>query len=90
MKAKIITSVLLGLLIPWIYFLIVTVGSIRTYDPIGNEIIGPRGVIAFIEFNGVIDSPIIYGKAAIVCILFVFTICSIYDLIAKNLAASQS
>ena len=87
MKAKTITSVLLGLLIPWIYFLVVTVGSIRTYDPIGNEIIGPKGVIAFIEFNSIIDSLIIYGKAAIVCILFVFVICSIYDLVAKNYTA---
>jgi hypothetical protein len=84
MKPKLITSVLLGLLIPWSYFLVVTVGPIRSYDQSGPESIGPAGLAGFIEFEGIVGSILIYSKATIVCALLVFIICTIYDVIAKR------
>jgi len=86
MKAKLITSILLGFLLPWSYFLIVRSEPIRIYDQAGNETIGSSGIVGFIEFYGIVDSLIVYSQAAIVCTLIVFVICFIYEKIAKKCA----
>ncbi|KZZ62858.1 hypothetical protein A3762_01915 [Oleiphilus sp. HI0125] len=86
MKPKLITSILLGSLFPWPYFLLITVGPIRSYDEAGKEIVGPGGLAGFIEFEGIADSLLIYSKAAAVSALVVFVICSIYEVVSKKCA----
>lgn len=84
--AKLITSTLFGLLMPWSYFLVVTVGPVQSYDPSGNETVGSSGLFGFIEFNGILDSLIIYTEAVIVGALVVFIICTVHEMIAKKCA----
>ncbi|MCU7921031.1 MAG: hypothetical protein KZQ95_22130 [Candidatus Thiodiazotropha sp. (ex Epidulcina cf. delphinae)] len=86
MKAKLITSSLLGFMLPWTYFLVVNVGPIRIYDQFGKESVGSSGVLGFIEFNGLLDALIIYAKAALACALVVFIVCVVYDVIAGKYA----
>lgn len=85
MKSKIVTSVFLGLLFPWSYFVFVTVGPNRHYDMDGNEVVGAYGISGFIEFNGVVGSVFIYLQATLACAFFVLIICSIYDFIRKKI-----
>ena len=86
MKPKLITSILLGLLMPWSYFLVVTIGPLRSYDEAGNETIGPGGLAGFIEFEGIVGSLLIYSKTAGVCAFVVFIVCSIYEIIKQKCA----
>ncbi|PUB80787.1 MAG: hypothetical protein DBP02_20210 [gamma proteobacterium symbiont of Ctena orbiculata] len=82
MKAKLITSSVVGLLLPWTYFVIVNIGSIRKYDQLGKESIGSSGILGFIDFNGFTDALVIYVKTVFACALVVFFICVVYDVIA--------
>lgn len=89
MKAKMITSSLLGLMLPWSYFLIVTVSPIRSFDQSGNKTVGAGGLAGFVEFNGLGGSLFIYAKAVVFCALVVFIICEIYEAIAKICATKS-
>ena len=89
MKAKLITSILFGILIPWLYFVFVNVGPIRYYDVDGDDIIGASGIAGFIEFNGITDSILIYLQAILVCTLLVLFVCGAYDFIQKKLKVSR-
>ncbi len=86
MKAKLITSSLFGLLLPWTYFLVVNIGPIRKYDELGNESVGSGGVLGFLEFYGFTDALVIYLKAALGCALAVFIVCVAYEVIAGKYA----
>ncbi len=85
-KAKFITSIILSLIIPWSYFIFVSVGTVKTFDQDGNTMIGPDGLAGFIEFNGLVGSVIIYLETIAICGFFVFCICTIYEVIAKKCA----
>lgn len=87
MKSKIVTSVLAGLLIPWSYFLFVQAGPIRTYTADGEEIIGESGVNGFIQFHGLQDSLIAYGKAGAICALVAFVVCLANGAIERTFGA---
>jgi len=86
MKSKIITSSILGLTIPWLYFLFVNIEPLR-YINSNNEVttIGSSGILGFIEFHGAAKSLIIYCQSFAICTAAVFMICLIYDLVGKNL-----
>lgn len=79
MKSKILTSILVGLVLPLSYFLFVTVSTLDVYEDgkLVNEGSGKIGVSAFIEFNGILGSLIIYCQAAFFCFIVSFVICSI-------------
>jgi hypothetical protein len=89
LKAKLLKSSILGALIPWSYFLIVTVSPLRVYDQAGNDVT-PReapsngGVLGFIEFYGVEESLLMYLGASMFCGLIVFVISSINEFISNK------
>jgi hypothetical protein len=79
MKSKLVTSLILGPLLPWVYFLFVTVGPARYTDSDGNTTIGESGgVTGFIEFYGALESTIIYVKTSLTCAVLVFSVCIVY------------
>jgi len=83
MKAKAITSISLGLLLPWIYFEFSNSQHIRYIDAENNTLYGENGLLGLIEFYGFLDVFILYAKAVVICTIFIFIICSIYDFICK-------
>lgn len=74
MKPNLITSLLIGIVLPWAYFLIVTVGSVREIGEFG-EVIGPSGIEGFIQFFGLSDALVIYFQTGAVCAVVAFCIC---------------
>ena len=74
MKSNLITSLLVGIVLPWAYFLIVTVGPVREIGESGL-VIGPSGIEGFIQFNGLSDALVIYFQAGAVCAVVAFCIC---------------
>ena len=74
MKSKILTSLIVGLVMPWTYFLVVTVGPVREVSDSG-EVIGKSGVAGFIQFHGLADALVIYVQANVVCGVLAFGIC---------------
>lgn len=76
-------------MLPWAYFLVVSVGPISTYDKFGKESVGISGVLAFIEFIGLPDAIIIYTKTALVCALLVYFVCVVYDVMAGKCATKH-
>ncbi len=85
-KAKFITSIILGLIIPWLYFIFVTVGTVKTFDQEGNVLVGPNGLASFIEFNGFLGSLAIYSEAIAISGFLVFCVCTLYEIIAEKSA----
>ena len=84
MKSKIITSLIVGLLMPWTYFLVVTVGPVREISESG-EVIGKAGVAGFIEFHGIADALVIYVEVSAVCGVLAFGICWLNEAVAHAL-----
>jgi len=87
MKAKMVTSILSGLLIPWLYFLFVTVSPMTVYEegePVGPSR-GASGITLFLEHNGIIESLVIYGQSAASITLAVFAICTFNNWLANKL-----
>jgi len=80
-KAKLLTSLFIGALLPWVYFIVVRIGPLRYIDNEGTTVSKLSGISGFIEFNGVFNSIIIYFQTATVCACIVFIICNIYVLI---------
>lgn len=74
MKSKLLTSLIVGLVMPWTYFLVVTVGPVREIGESG-EVIGKSGVAGFIQFHGFADALVIYAQAGAVCAVLAFGIC---------------
>ncbi|MFB2707241.1 hypothetical protein [Marinobacter shengliensis] len=74
MKSKFLTSLIVGLVLPWTYFLVVTVGPVREISESG-EVIGKSGVAGFIQFHGFADALMIYAQAIAVCGVLAFGIC---------------
>ena len=74
MKSKLLTSLIVGLILPWTYFLVVTVGPVREISESG-EVIGKSGVAGFIQFHGFADDLVIYVQASAVCGVLAFGIC---------------
>lgn len=74
MKSKLLTSLIVGLVLPWAYFLVVTVGPVREISESG-EVIGKSGIAGFIQFHGFADALIIYAQAIAVCGVLAFGIC---------------
>jgi len=77
-KPKLLTSILLGTLLPWVYFLLVTTGPSRHINSEGVTAFGQNGVAGFIEFYGITYSVIIYLQTALACTVLVFIICNVY------------
>ena len=84
MKAKLITSGLFGMCLPWLYFLIFRVGPIRIIDPNGVTTLGAGGVAGFIEFEGLFGAFSIYVQSILVCSIIVFLACTAYDLVKSK------
>ena len=75
MKANVVTSILFGLIIPWAYFLFVSVSSLNVYENgvlIKEQSENNSGIRNFIEFHGTFESLVIYAKTATVCFLIIF------------------
>jgi hypothetical protein len=74
LKSNVLTSLIVGLILPWTYFLIVTVGPVREISESG-EVIGKSGVAGFIQFHGFSDALVIYVQAIAVCAVLAFCTC---------------
>lgn len=91
MMAKIITSTVFGLLLPWLYFFITDIQSMNLYHSgvLIKEASQASEVELFIEFNGWQQSLIYYLQSFFTCFLAAFAICSTNNLIAKKLKAKS-
>ncbi len=85
MKNRLVISTLIGSILPWLYFVFITVSPVKYISANGNVTEGSRGVAGFIEFNGLSGSLFIYLQAIIVCTVFVLIIYSIYNVINKQI-----
>lgn len=74
LRSKLLTSLIVGLVLPWAYFLVVTVSPVREISEYG-EVIGESGVAGFIQFYGFSDALVIYAQAIAVCGVLAFGIC---------------
>ena len=86
MKPKLITSIVFGILVPWLYFVVVTVGPARHVGTEGKSNIGSSGISGFIEFHGIIGATEMYIKTALLCAGFVYIICTAYTYIEAHYA----
>ena len=86
MKPKLLTSIIFGVLLPWLYFAVVTVSPVRYASIDGKTNIGKSGVSGFIEFHGVTGATAIYIQSALLCGVFVFIVCSVYAYIEGHYA----
>jgi hypothetical protein len=84
LKSKLLTSLIVGLIMPWAYFLVVTVGPVREISESG-EVIGKSGVAGFIKFHGLADALGIYVQASAVCGVLAFGVCWLNEAIAHAL-----
>ena len=85
MISKILTSVIFGASTPFLYFVFVTVSPMHKIDPSGGapEMVGPGGLLGFIEFHGFAEALVIWAKVGAVCALFTFCVCFIYDMVRR-------
>ncbi len=82
MKAKLITSLLIGSILPWFYFILVSVGQVRYLDQDGNLTkFGSSGVIGFFEYHGLMEAALIYGQSILVCATAIVLVCYCYDFV---------
>jgi len=84
LKSKLLTSLIVGLVMPWTYFLIVTVGPVREVTEF-EEVIGKSGIAGFIQFHGLFDTLVIYAQAGAVCAVLAFGICWLNEALAQAL-----
>lgn len=91
MAAKIITSTIFGLLLPWLYFFITDTYSMSLYHSgqLIKEATQASEVELFIEFHGWQQSLIFYLQSFLACFFVAFAICSANSLIAKRLKAKN-
>ena len=87
MRSKIITSLIAGLALPWFYFVVFTVGSVVTFSPEGERIIGKSGIAGFVQFHGVSGAFLIYLKATAVCTGLAFSVLLLEALVRRALAS---
>ncbi len=87
MRAKILVSILFGLLLPWAYFFLLETTPMNLYQNgvLISEAAPKNELILFIEFYGLVGALVLYLKSFLVCALCVFVICSTHSLIAKKL-----
>lgn len=91
MTAKIITSTVFGLLLPWLYFFITETYPMNLYHSgvLIKEAAQASEVELFIQFHGWQQSLIFYLQSFFACFLVAFAICSANNLIAKKLKAKN-
>ena len=91
MKAKIITSTIFGLFLPWLYFLIADTHTMNVYHSgvLIKEATQASDIELFIEFHGLQQSLIFYLQSFFAFFLLVFAICSVNNQIAKLLKAKS-
>jgi len=81
---KLIISLVIGALLPWVYFLVVTISPIR-YGGNGEETVSNlNNINGFIEFYGISNSIIIYLQATIICAGIIYIIWGIYNHFQAN------
>jgi len=83
-KVKLITSLIIGALLPLFYFVVVTISPIRYVENNVDKASNLNGINGFIEFYGVSNSIIIYLQATIICAVIVYIIWSIYAFFEAN------
>lgn len=91
MTAKIITSTVFALLLPWLYFFITETHSMNLYHSgvLIKEATQASEVELFIEFHGWQQSLFIYLKSFFACFLVAFAICTANNEISKKLKAKN-
>lgn len=91
MTAKIITSTVFGLLLPWLYFFITDTHSMNLYHSgvLIKEATQASELEIFIEFHGWQQSLVLYLQSFFAVFLLAFAICSANNLIAKALKAKS-
>ena len=87
MLAKIIVSVLFGLLLPWSYFLVAEMVPMDIYenDVLVRKAVSKNELMLFIEFHGWLNALALYLKAFIACSLCVLIICFAHSFMTRKL-----
>lgn len=87
MLAKIITSVLFGLLLPWSYFLVVEIVPMDIYenDVLIRKAASKNELMLFIGFHGWLNALVLYVKSFIACSACVLIICFSHGFMARKL-----
>lgn len=90
MTAKIITSIVSGLLLPWLYFFVTDTHSMSLYHngALIKEAAQASEVELFIEFHGWQQAIFFYLQSFLACFLVAYTICSVNNAIALKLKAN--
>ena len=87
MRAKILVSILFGLLLPWAYFLAVEITPMNIYK--SGVLIGKAAykneLIIFIEFHGWLQALLLYLIAFLACSLCTLIICFTHAFVARKL-----
>ena len=93
MMNKVKTSLALALIMPFTYFLFVTVTSLNIYDSGSGVLLskasGSTGIKAFIELNGLAQSILLYAKSTLYFFIFTFLVCNVYDFFNKKSVLRQ-
>lgn len=84
MKVKLLASASLGLLMPWLYFIFVSLGPIRYVGGNAGSSLGQSGVASFVAFYGGLDAVFIYMQTALISSFVVFVVFYIYSRV-KNI-----
>lgn len=77
MKLKLITSIVSGASLPWLYFAAITVGPARIMNGEGALVTGKSGVAGFIEFHGTGNAMLIYLQAFVVVSVAAYAVLSV-------------
>jgi len=88
MLAKIITSALSGLLLPWAYFLMVDITPMNLFKDgvLISQAVHKSELELFIEFYGFKNALLLYLKSVIVCFVCAYAICVAHNFFAKKLS----
>lgn len=92
MRAKILISILFGLLLPWLYFLVVEITPMNIYKNgvLISEAVHKNELILFIEFHGWLQALALYLKSFMACLLCALIIFSAHSFIARKLKNNLS
>lgn len=91
MTAKIITSTVFGLMLPWLYFFITDTHSMDLYHSgvLIKEATQAGEIELFIEFHGWKKSLIFYLQSFLACFLATYNICFANNIIEKKLKSKN-
>ena len=77
---------LMGILLPWVYFLFVKISPMNIYENgvLVRKATQQSGIASFVEFNGVTGSLMIYLKVFAILFVATYLICTLNEFFKKQ------